>query len=58
MKIVRKVNLITSSWAKSCIRLFKLTDVSQTDSLSVMRVRMETGSVTLVCLNHLAWLSA
>ena len=58
MKIIREANLITSSWAKSCIRLFKLPDVSETDSVSVMRVLMETGSVTLVCSNHLAWLLA
>jgi len=58
MKIVWEVSLITSSWAKRRIRLFKLTDASETDSVSVMRVLMETGSVTLVYLNNLAWLSA
>jgi len=60
MKMVREINLISSSWASSCIRLFKLTDVSEIDSVSVVRVLMETGSVseTLVHLNHLAWLAA
>jgi len=29
MKMVMEINLITSSLASSCIRLFKLTDVSE-----------------------------
>ena len=58
--MVREVNLVTFSWASSFIRLFKLTDVSEIDCVSVIRDLMETGSVseTLVYLNHMAWLSA
>jgi hypothetical protein len=60
IKMVMEINLITSSLASSCIRLFKLTDVSEADCVSVMRVLIETGSVseTLLYLNQLARMSA
>jgi hypothetical protein len=57
LKISRRQNSIKSSRAGSFVRAFKPTDVSQTDSVSILRILIRTPKQS-VDLVHLTQLSA